>query len=270
MNLSPRLAHLSMVLPGLAGWAAATEPPDPAHTPLRAVHCFAAGAPAADTFRAVFEERGAELAGVTHQYAASLDELDEVSGGGADRTLALPATVLVGPGRSLPVVVEHRAPASDAFDEFVREVARRTRTGAIDHYNLAKGSDLAIEGYDPVAYFNGRAERGRPELTSSFAGVRYRFATAENRMRFVERPWSYAPAYGGWCASAMGDGGRKVAVDPRNYKIKDGRLLLFYRSFLADARKDWDRHEGEWEPAADTHWQRISGESARAGVEGSR
>ncbi len=39
-------------------------------------------------------------------------------------------------------------------------------------------------------------------------------------------PDKYEPAYGGWCAYAMGESGEKVKIDPETFKILDGQTLL--------------------------------------------
>ena len=57
--------------------------------------------------------------------------------------------------------------------------------------------------------------------------------------------------------------GTKVEVDPTNFKVKEGRLHLFYKSLFGDAQKDWNQHEREWEPAADINWKKLTGEEAR-------
>jgi hypothetical protein len=135
------------------------------------------------------------------------------------------------------------------------------KTAATEHYNLPKGSTLAVQGYDVVAYVKEqRAVKGDERLAAEYRGVSYRFASAESRDAFIASPTKYLPAYGGWCASAIGAKGEKVSIDPTNFKVKDGRLFLFYKSLFADALKDWNKHEKAWEPAADGHWKRIAGE----------
>lgn len=147
------------------------------------------------------------------------------------------------------------------FEEFSRLMAEHTTAEATSQYNLPKSSNLAIGGYDPVAYIDeNKATAGRHDLESTFQGVRYRFATAAHREAFAAQPQRYLPTYGGWCASAMGDKGTKVEIDPRNFKVKDGRLFLFYKSLFGDALKDWNRRENEWEPAADVNWKKLTGE----------
>ena len=85
------------------------------------------------------------------------------------------------------------------------------------HYDL--DGALALQGYDPVAYFTeGRARPGKPSVATDFEGVTYRFASAANRDRFLEDPDRYRPAYGGWCAWAMVQGG-KTSPDPTHFII---------------------------------------------------
>lgn len=44
---------------------------------------------------------------------------------------------------------------------------------------------LAIDGYDPVAYFTeGKPEKGRTEFTLDWAGTTWRFVNAEHRDLF--------------------------------------------------------------------------------------
>jgi YHS domain-containing protein len=145
----------------------------------------------------------------------------------------------------------------------VRERYAAATRGEPDRYNLPKDR-LAIEGYDPVAYFDpGKPAKGSERITAEFRGAVYRFASEESRLRFAQDPERYAPTYGGWCASAMAYKGGKVGIDPKNFKVKDGRLHLFYKSVFADALKDWNKNEKAWEPLADANWQKLTGEPAR-------
>lgn len=140
-------------------------------------------------------------------------------------------------------------------------LAQAWKLPRIGDYNLPKGSTLAVEGYDVVAYFtDGKPTKGQEQFTADYRGVTYRFANAAHRDAFVAEPKKYVPTYGGWCASALGAKGEKVSIDPTNFKVKDGRLFLFYKSLFANALTDWNKHEKEWEPAADTNWKKISGE----------
>jgi YHS domain-containing protein len=124
-------------------------------------------------------------------------------------------------------------------------------------YNLDQ-SGLAIDGYDPVAYFTSRkAIEGRKEFSYAYEGVTYRFASAQNLDLFKAGPLKYMPQYGGWCAYAMGATGEKVAVDPETFKLVDGKLYLFYNKFFNNTKKTWDKDEAELKGKADTNWKKF-------------
>ncbi|MFC0771961.1 YHS domain-containing (seleno)protein [Terrimonas alba] len=118
--------------------------------------------------------------------------------------------------------------------------------------------NIAIEGYDPVAYFkNNKAVKGKKEFAVSHQGVIYYFASAENKEEFKKIPGRYEPEYGGWCAYAMGAKGEKVSVDPATYKIVNGKLYLFYNSFLNNTLKSWNKDEAHLKTEADKNWKKI-------------
>jgi YHS domain-containing protein len=152
------------------------------------------------------------------------------------------------------------------FAAFSAKLDQKWRANTAE-YNLPKGKTLALEGYDPVSYFTSGAAKGKAELTSQYRGVTYQFASAENRKLFAADPEKYLPTYGGWCATGLGKAGKKIEIDPTNYKVSNGRLFLFYKSLLADAKTDWDKHEKEWEPAADKAWKGFSGEERMMATE---
>jgi YHS domain-containing protein len=123
-------------------------------------------------------------------------------------------------------------------------------------FNLESG--LAIQGYDPVAYFNaGKAVEGKKDLSYSYQGATYRFALAANRELFKAAPEKYEPAYGGWCAYAMGAAGEKVEVDPETFKIVDGKLYLYYNKFFNNTLKTWNKDEKALKEKADSNWMKI-------------
>ncbi|MBL8802163.1 MAG: YHS domain protein [Planctomycetes bacterium] len=128
----------------------------------------------------------------------------------------------------------------------------------VKHFNLDK-SKLAIEGYDPVAYFpegGGKPLKGSDKITVTHKGVVYRFATEENKALFLKTPDKFEPQYGGWCAYAMAQG-EKVEIDPKSFKITDGKLFLFYKSFFNDTREKWVKEEAPLTKKADAGWKTI-------------
>jgi len=119
---------------------------------------------------------------------------------------------------------------------------------------------LALEGYCPVSYFTeGLARPGSPAHTSTFNGVDYRFATLEAKRAFDEDPERYVPAYGGWCAYGMAVED-KFPIDPTNFKIVDGRLMVFLRNVNVDALAKWNQGDERAQVrTAEAHWKKVSG-----------
>ena len=123
-------------------------------------------------------------------------------------------------------------------------------------YNL--DDDIAIQGYDPVAYFvQHKAIKGSKNLAVKHQGVIYYFSSETNKAEFMKNPSMYEPQYGGWCAYAMGAKGEKVSVDPKTYKIIGGKLYLFYNRFFNNTLDDWNKDESNLKNKADANWQKI-------------
>jgi YHS domain-containing protein len=126
-----------------------------------------------------------------------------------------------------------------------------------NQYNLS-GSGLAIKGYDPVAYFTaGKAVKGDKNLAVFYEGITYYFSSTANKEAFKASPGKYEPAYGGWCAYAMGNTGEKVEIDPGTFKIVGGKLYLFYNKWLNNTLKDWNKAEASLKAAADANWKKF-------------
>ena len=98
----------------------------------------------------------------------------------------------------------------------------------------------AIKGYDPVAYFTtGKPTPGMAQFTTTYKGATYRFASAENRARFIAAPEKFVPQYGGYCAYAIAL--NKIAdIDPDEWAIVDDKLYL-NNGFLAQSLWSLDR-----------------------------
>ncbi|MDL5047369.1 YHS domain-containing (seleno)protein [Oscillatoria amoena NRMC-F 0135] len=137
-----------------------------------------------------------------------------------------------------------------AFVAIAQNVEERKK-----HFNLK--SNLALQGYDPVSYFTTKPVEGRIDLTHTHNGVIYRFASQENLNRFKSDPDKYEPAYGGWCAYAMGENGEKVKIDPETYKIIDGKVYLFYNFWTNNTLTTWNKNEKQLKEAADRNWAKF-------------
>ena len=147
----------------------------------------------------------------------------------------------------------------------ISTLAMSGNTGLINHTK----KDVAVEGYDVVAYFqnhkNGikdKGTKGTKEFSSQYKGVTYYFSSLENKELFVANPEDYLPAYGGWCAWAMAYGESRVSVNQDTFLIAPDangkeRLYLFYNSWGTNTLKKWlkGNHE-ELVVKADITWQK--------------
>ena len=112
-------------------------------------------------------------------------------------------------------------------------------------------SGLAIQGYDPVAFFTEiKPVKGKPEFKSAYQGATYLFASAENKMRFDKEPAKYEPAFGGFCAYGVSRN-KLVEIDPEAFQIVDGHLLLQYNKgvrndFNKDTQGNLAKANGNW------------------------
>lgn len=125
-----------------------------------------------------------------------------------------------------------------------------------ENINHKKG--IAIEGYDPVTYFTGKPQEGKDDITTSYNGVVYYFTSEENKEAFNNNPDKYEPAYGGWCAYAMGETGEKVKVDPETFKIIDDKIYLFYNFWGTNTLEPWNKNEQSLKTKADKNWKQIT------------
>ena len=102
--------------------------------------------------------------------------------------------------------------------------------------------ELGIQGYSPVSYFeHDRAEEGKPEFTVVHNQRRYRFTDAEQMARFEADPERYEPLFPNHCPYNLALG-RRAAIDPENFKIVGGNLLLFHRTNEIDGKEQWEEH----------------------------
>lgn len=113
---------------------------------------------------------------------------------------------------------------------------------------------LAIDGFDPVAYFTDSAALpGRPEFEYRAAGVTWRFRNEANRTVFVDHPEIYAPQFGGYDPVAIGRG-VSVAGHPKSWVISGERLFLFYDD---KARSDFLSGPNNAFAAAQRRWPDV-------------
>jgi hypothetical protein len=137
---------------------------------------------------------------------------------------------------------------TQAFPQFGAQAATTERI-IVNRY-----TGLAIEGFDPVAYFiDARPRVGLPEFEASQAGAVWRFRNEGNRASFVAHPDIYGPQFGGYDPVDLARG-VTYAGNPRFWLIAGERLYLFGREENRDAfAADPERFQGE----ANSRWPAL-------------
>jgi len=96
-------------------------------------------------------------------------------------------------------------------------------------------SGLAIEGYDPLAYFiDARPRVGLPDFEVAEGGAVWRFTNEGNRDSFIAHPDIYGPQYGGYDPVDLARG-VTVGGNPLFWTVAGDRLYLFGREDTRDA-----------------------------------
>jgi len=96
------------------------------------------------------------------------------------------------------------------------------------------GSGIAIQGYDPVAFFtDNKPVKGDPKFVSKRDGAIYFFASKEHKELFNADPAKYEPDFGGYCAYGVSRD-RLVEIDVDAFQIVNGKLLLQYSKGVRD------------------------------------
>jgi hypothetical protein len=113
---------------------------------------------------------------------------------------------------------------------------------------------LAIDGFDPVAFFtDGALELGRPELELQSGGATWRFRNAGNRAAFAADPAVYTPRFGGHDPVAIARGVARPG-NPDFWLIEGERLYLFYDGA---ARAAFAADPGRMIEAAERYWPDV-------------
>jgi YHS domain-containing protein len=130
---------------------------------------------------------------------------------------------------------------------------------AEDVVNASSWTGTAIEGYDPVAYFEeGKPVEGDSDYAYEWLGATWYFASAANRDLFAADPERYAPQYGGYCAWAVANG-YTAEIDPQAWAVVDDRLYLNYS---LDVQRQWQQDVPGNIGKADANWPGIREELA--------
>lgn len=125
---------------------------------------------------------------------------------------------------------------------------------ALEPINQTTFGGVAIDGWDPVAYFtDGKPVEGSKAYSFEWNGATWRFASAAHRDLFAQAPEKYAPQYGGYCAWAVSQG-YTADIDPEAWKIEDGRLFLNYS---LEVQKKWAEDLPGNVAKGDANWPKL-------------
>lgn len=123
-----------------------------------------------------------------------------------------------------------------------------------DPIYTAKRSNLALQGYDTVAYFTvGEPTKGSADYTTTYEGAEFRFSSEENLNLFLAEPAKYAPQFGGYCAWAVAKG-QTAKGDARRWAVVDGKLYLNYNKGI---QKKWDKDRAGFITSANENWPTV-------------
>jgi YHS domain-containing protein len=135
--------------------------------------------------------------------------------------------------------------------------ARPAIAGGIINSSLLGG--VAIDGYDPVAYFaEGKPVEGSSDFEYEWMGATWRFASAADRDQFAADPEKYAPQYGGYCAYAVSQGAT-ADIDPDAWHIEDGKLYL---NLNKKVQSIWLKDIPGYITKANANWPKVKADLA--------
>lgn len=134
---------------------------------------------------------------------------------------------------------------------------------AADGVNTGYFGNVAIQGYDPVAYFtDGRATMGSPTISKKWLGATWYFASVQHRDAFISEPVRYAPQFGGFCTGGMSVKEASANLDPEAFRIVDGKLFLF--SGKEGLEEDFDANPAPVIAKAEAEWPAVEAKEFEA------
>ena len=117
--------------------------------------------------------------------------------------------------------------------------------------NVSGASDIALGGYDPVAFFtDGKAVHGNPSISATNDGATYIFASEEHKTLFESEADKYVPQHGGFCSYGVSVGAL-FPVDIDTWQIVDGKLYLnlnpdILKTFNMDQENNIEKANENW------------------------
>jgi YHS domain-containing protein len=117
--------------------------------------------------------------------------------------------------------------------------------------NVSGASGIAVDGYDPVAFFtDGKPTHGDPGVSSTYKGAKYLFASKAHKAQFDADPERYVPQFGGYCAYGAALGAL-FPVDVSTWQIRNRKLYLNLNPAIA---KEFNKNPEGNIAKAEKHW----------------
>jgi len=110
---------------------------------------------------------------------------------------------------------------------------------------------IAIQGYDPVAFFTEhKPVKGVRQFHSEYNGAKYLFASADDKTAFDKEPAKYEPQFGGYCAYGASRG-KTAPIKIEAWQIVNDRLLMQYD---LDIKGEFNKDQQGTLKKADQNW----------------
>ena len=113
---------------------------------------------------------------------------------------------------------------------------------------------IAIQGYDPVAYFeSNKAIQGNSEINAEYKAT-YFFSSEKSKTLFLKNPKKYAPQFGGYCAYGVSEN-HTSPTDPQAFTIVDDKLYLNYNMKVKEL---WSKDREDRIVKANENWKTLN------------
>jgi YHS domain-containing protein len=135
---------------------------------------------------------------------------------------------------------------------FVAILSATTFAQTAKHINLK--NTIALQGYDPVAYFEiNKPTEGNKKFKSEYNGAIYYFSSESNKTLFLKNPSQYEPQFGGFCAYGMSEG-YEAPIQPDAFTIVENKLYLNYN---LKVKEMWSKERVARIEKAIVNWENI-------------
>ena len=132
-----------------------------------------------------------------------------------------------------------------------RAMMKESANADISNGRACNPNGIALAGIDVVSYHKPTGPlMGNSDYTALHEGLTYRFISEAHLNMFVAAPENFLPSYLGWCATSLA-AGALTCPNPLNYKLEDGKLLLFETTGFTNGQDLWNADPLDYRRRAD-------------------